>query len=352
MIRVLLVDDSAVARMHMRQILATAADMQVVGMAKNGSEALEMVAELKPDVVSMDLDMPGIDGYQAARTIMETAPIPIVVVCGLNDTTAKAVTLRALEAGAVAVLSRPPASSHPDFARSCTELLDTLRTSSEVRLVRRWRPKTAASTFVPAVASPTPMGSPVRLNARAVVAIAASTGGPVALMELLSGLPSGFPLPICIVQHIAEGFTESMAQWLDKAVPLSVGVAQHGERLRAGRVLLAPHGRHMEVDAERSVRLHQEAAEYGMIPAGSVLFRSVAAHCAPQALGVVLTGMGADGAIELGRMRQAGALTFAQDSGSALVFGMPGEAVRLGAASYVMPPSAIAVELCRLTSHL
>lgn len=355
-IRVLLVDDSALARLHVRHAIEMAPDMQVVGAAANGLDAVLLAKQVKPDVITMDLDMPGVDGYAATRSIMETAPIPIVVVSGLSDVTAKAVTMRALEAGAVAVLARPPALSHPEYARSCSELQDTIRACSEVRLVRRYRPKGTRSG-----AQPTPMVSPgqgeqvreqVRLTHRAVVAIGASTGGPVAILELLKGLPAHFPLPICVVQHIAAGFTESMAQWLDRALAIDVAVAASGEQLRPGRVLLAPHGSHMVVHGAGQIRLVDAAPEHGMIPSVSTLFRSVAQNFGAQSVGALLTGMGADGAAELGQLRRAGAATFAQDAASSLVFGMPGEAVQLGAAVHVLPPAAIAAELCRMTAHL
>ncbi len=352
MIKVLLVDDSALARLHVRHAIEAAPDMQVVGMAANGAEALEMAKRVKPDVITMDLDMPGIDGYAATRGIMETAPIPIVVVSGLSDVRAQAVTMRALEAGAVAVLSRPPALSHPDYARSCKELQDTIRTCSEVRLVRRYQYKNTRTMPAAVPSTTVPRTPTARLTDKAVVVLGASTGGPVALMELLGRLSKKFPLPICVVQHIAAGFTESMAQWLNKALDIDVAVAQAGEQLLPGRVLLAPHGSHLSVDAGRKVQLRVGPAEHGMVPAVSVMFRSVAANLGPQSVGVLLTGMGSDGAAELGAMRRAGAVTFAQDATTSLVFGMPGEAVRLGAATHVLPPAAIAAELLKLTAHL
>lgn len=355
MIRVLLVDDSAVSRLHVQRIIDASTSARVVAVARDGAEAIATARQCKPDVIAMDLQMPGLNGFEATRAIMETTPTPIVVVCGLSDATVKSVTMSALEAGAVAVLDRPPAPSHPDFARHCREMLDTLRICSEVRLVRRWKGREA---------SPPPLAPQDQANLRprlangrgphslrlgAVVAIGASTGGPVALLELLRELPASFPLPICVVQHIAAGFVDSMATWLNNAVPLQVAVASEGEKLQAGRVLLAPHGAHLVVAGGGGVRLQTGPAEYGMCPAVSQLFRSAAEVQRDQAVGILLTGMGVDGAAELGLMRHVGAVTFAQDSASSLVYGMPGEAVRLKSAEHVLAPQAIGAALIRLT---
>ena len=357
MIRVLLVDDSDVSRLHVQRIIDASATARVVALARDGAEAIAAARHFKPDVIAMDLQMPGLNGFEATRAIMETTPTPIVVVCGLSDATVKSVTMSALEAGAVAVLDRPPAPNHPNFARHCRELLDTLRICSEVRLVRRWKGSEASTVpsqpptqdqanLLPRLAH---SGGLNPLRAGAIVAIGASTGGPVALLELLRELPASFPLPICVVQHIAAGFVDSMATWLNNAVPLQVAVASEGEKLLAGRVLLAPHGTHLTVACRGEVRLQGGPTEYGMCPAVAQLFRSAAEVQRDQAAGILLTGMGLDGAAELGLMRQAGAVTFAQDSNSSLVFGMPGEAVRLKSAEHVLSPQAIGGALIRLT---
>jgi two-component system chemotaxis response regulator CheB len=362
-ITVLLVDDSAVSRTHVQRIINGSQVARVVAVARDGAEAIVAARQFKPDVIAMDLEMPGLDGFEATRAIMETTPTPIVVVCGLCDATAKSVTMRALEAGAVAVLDRPPSVKHPEFARYCRELLDTLRSCSEVRLVRRWKPRPPLQpgqrppevdkeSARPSLPIALPLQPGARLGPSAVVAIGASTGGPVALLDVLRDLPPTFPLPICVVQHIAAGFIESMASWLNNAVALQVRVATAGERLQAGRVLLAPHGTHMTLAPGGVVQLQPGPLEHAMCPAVSALFRSVAATQGDQAIGVLLTGMGTDGSAELGLMRQAGAVTFAQDHASSLVFGMPGEAVRLNSADHVLPPPAIAAALLRLTSGI
>lgn len=348
-IRVLVVDDSLVARQLLVHVLAQDARIDVVGEAHDGADAVAAARSLKPDVIVMDIHLPGIDGFAATRQIMETCPTRIVMATATSDPHEVAATFRAIEAGALAVLPKPVGPAHPGFAATAAELVRTVTLMAEVPVVRRW-PRPDAATPPPLLPLPIRVephdGAAVRL-----VAVGASTGGPIALQRLLAGLPREFPVPVAIVQHIADGFVEGLAGWLTDSTRFPVRVARQGELLRAGYAYLAPDGCHLEVRADGSAALVDTAREHGVRPSVSVLFRSVAAAFGASAVGVLLTGMGRDGARELAALRQAGAVTIAQDRASSVVHGMPAEAIRLGGAMHVLAPDEIAQALVGLVDR-
>ncbi len=339
MIRVLIVDDLRVAQQLLTHILGSDPEIQVVGVADNGEEALEAVERLRPDVVTMDVHLPGMDGYEATRAIMETLPTPIVIVSGSTDVKDQASTFRLIEVGALAALRRPPGVADPEFKAAARELIQTVKLMSEIKLVRRMRRAAPASMAQTVPRSTVPIQ---------VVAIGASTGGPQVLQTILSGLPPGFSAPVLIVQHIAKQFTEGFAQWLSGASRFPVRIAASGEELLPGRGYLAPEGFHLGVDGGPRIVLSQAPPDNGLRPSVHHLFHSVAAACGPRAIGVLLTGMGRDGAAGLAELRQRGAITIAQDEASSVIFGMPGEAVKLGAAHHVLPPEGIVALLAAL----
>jgi len=345
LIRVLVVDDSVVARDLMVYILNSDPAIQVVGVAQDGEEAVELAGRLLPDVITMDIHMPRLDGYDATRRIMERCPTRIVMVTASALPYEVAETFHALEAGALTVVARPLGPGHREFATAARELLRTVKLMSEVSVVRRWNRKKKDQAGAPPVGEVVAGAGPVRL-----VAIGASTGGPLVLLAILSQLPKRFNAPIVIVQHISTGFADGFAEWLSHAAGFPVQVARNGERLLDGHAYLAPDDLQMQVAAGSVVRLVADPAENGLRPSVSYLFRSVAAVYGGKAVGVLLTGMGRDGAKELKQMQQAGAVTIAQDKESSVVFGMPGEAVRLDAARYVLAPDAIAAMLQRLVN--
>jgi two-component system chemotaxis response regulator CheB len=346
LIRVLVVDDSVVARDLMVYVLNSDPHIQVVGVAQDGEEAVELATRLRPDVITMDIHMPRMDGYDATRRIMERCPTRIVMVTASALPFEVAETFHALEAGALTVVGRPLGPGHQEFERAARELIRTVKLMSEVSVVRRWAKKKEPPAAPPAPATELPVSTgPVRL-----VAIGASTGGPLVLLSILSQLGKNFGAPIVIVQHISAGFTEGFAEWLTQAAGFSVRVARQGERLQDGHAYLAPDDMQMEVSAAGVIKLTSSPPENGLRPSVSYLFRSVASHYGGKAVGVLLTGMGRDGAKELKEMKLAGAVTIAQDKESAVVFGMPGEAVKLDAARYVMAPDAIAATLQRLAN--
>jgi len=337
MITVLVVDDSAVVRKHLEHILSSDPGIQVIGQAANAQEALGFLESRRPDVITMDIQMPEMDGFEATRRIMETKPVPIVIVsAGWNPMEVEK-TFQAIEAGAVTLLEKPAGVGSPDFAKNAAEFNAAVKQAAAAN-VTRIRPRGPAAPAVRAVRL-------VQGKRRAVevVALGASTGGPTAIQQFLAGLPREFALPVLIVQHISKGFTRGFVDWLNGSSPLPVYVATQGEHISGGRVYVAPEESQMGVNHGRStIKLTEDPPEHSMRPAASYLFRSVARAFGSAAAGILLTGMGVDGAAELKLIRDAGGITFAQDRDSSIIHGMPGEAIRLDAADYVLPPGDIA----------
>lgn len=344
MIKVLVVEDSPVVREFLVHILGADPAIEVIGTANDGEEALEAVARKRPDVITMDIHMPKLDGLEATRRIMETHPTPIVIVSGSTDPREVATTFRAIEAGAVAVLRRPAGIGHPDHEASTGELVRTVKLMSEVKVIRRW-PRAGRKPQLPlAAAAPR-----AQAEAKAkLIAIGASTGGPPVLQTILAALPADFPVPILIVQHMASGFTQGFVQWLAQTSSLPMHLAAHDELVRPGHVYVAPDEFQMRVERGGRIALTPDAPENGLRPAVSCLFRSVAEVYGRDAVAGLLTGMGRDGAEELKRLREMGAVTFAQDKDSSVVHGMPGAAILLDAATFILPPAKIAAVLTNL----
>lgn len=349
MIRVLVVEDSATMRGHLRDSLAVDPELQVVGEATDGGQAVEMVGRLRPDVVTMDMMLPTMSGLVATEHIMAEHPTPILVVSSA-DRQELFSTYNALAAGAVDVLEKPRGdASDADWGR---RLRSAVRLVSRIRVITHPRARLdgrrPAEVIPPpaAPAAPLPAGDTLRL-----VAVGASTGGPRALTDLLRSLPAGFRPPVLCVQHIAasEPFAEAFSDWLAGQTGRDVAYARDWTPVEslAGRVVLAPPDRHLLV-RDGVVRLSDAPPRYSCRPSVDVLFESVATEFGAFAAGCLLTGMGRDGADGLLKMRTHGGVTFAQDEASCVVYGMPREAALLGAAAYVLPPSRIAARLAEL----
>jgi two-component system, chemotaxis family, protein-glutamate methylesterase/glutaminase len=336
MIKVLVVEDSPVIQAFLTHILSSDPDVEVIGAANNGEEALRCLNHMKPDVITMDMNMPKMNGFEASRRIMETAPVPIVIVSGSIDQQEVAYTFKALEAGAVAVVGKPSGMGHPAHEAMVRELIDTVKLMSEVKVVRRWPARGATPPVKSVSANP---ATSVR-----IVAIGASTGGPVALNVLLSKLDKDFPLPIVIVQHMSPGFLQGFVDWLAQSSQFSVRLGSQGEKVVKGGAYVAPEGHEMGIGADGRIEL-MRGVDGAQVPSVSHMFRSVSANFGSNAIGVLLSGMGRDGAEELKTMHERGATTIVQDAESSVIFGMPGEAVKLGAADHILPPGAIAAAL-------
>jgi two-component system, chemotaxis family, protein-glutamate methylesterase/glutaminase len=344
-IDVLVVDDSRVTRMLVVHLLESDPQIRVVGTVADGQAALDFLKKNKPDVVLMDIHMPHMDGFEATRRIMETQPVPIVICSATTNPREVAITFRLMEVGAVACVEKPVAREHAEFEQLVANLLQTVKLMSEVKVVRRW----PRSRLAPAAA---PTERPAELEAAPteirVIGIGASTGGPPLLQSILAGLSKDFPAPILVVQHIAHGFLPGLAEWLNQTTGLTIHIASNGTTPLAGHVYLAPDDFHMGLGASGRIFLIKGEPENAVRPAVSHLFRSLAEACGPNALGILLSGMGTDGAAELKLMKDKGAITIAQDRESSVVHGMPGEAVKLNAAKYVLAPRQISEVLMNL----
>lgn len=348
-ITALIVDDSAVAREFLTHILESDPGIKVAGTAGNGKEAIAWLARQKPDVVLMDIHMPVMNGLEATRHIMSTVPVPVIIVSSSWHRDDVEMTFHAMASGAVAVMEKPAGLKSPATPALVTDLVRTVKLMAGMPLVRRWASSAApAAPSFPATVSPAPAGAGKR-DVRLVV-IGASTGGPPVLQAILEALTPRFPVPVVIVQHIAPGFLGGMADWLEKTTKFPVGIPRTGELMLPGRAYLAPDGFQMGVRREGTIVLSDAPQENSLKPSVSFLFRSAAREFGPQAVGVLLTGMGRDGADELLAIRKAGGLTFAQDKESSVVHGMPGEAIALGAACYIKPPLDLARQLVALVN--
>jgi two-component system chemotaxis response regulator CheB len=331
----LVADDSAAARILIRGILEADPGLEVVGQATDGSEAVALAHRLEPDVITMDVEMPGVNGLDATRQIMATVPRPIVLVSAVFPPDLDN-SFRALEAGAVTLLEKPSGPGTAIFARDAAELVATVKLMAGVKLVRR---NAARSGDVPPAAKvPAGRGAdPLRL-----VAIAASTGGPPAVAQILRALPADWAIPVLVVQHIGSGFDVGLVRYLDESCPLPVALATSGRELRAGEVWVSPADHHLGVTADHRLTVTRGEAVDGYRPSANHLFRTVAAAFGSRAAGVVLTGMGRDGADGLLALRQAGGFTIAQDQATSTVYGMPRQALLRGAADQVLPIEDIA----------
>jgi two-component system chemotaxis response regulator CheB len=336
MIRVLVVDDSPSVRELLVHILGSDPGLEVVGCAADGSEAVRMTQDKKPDVITMDLHMPNMNGFDATRNIMQTCPTPIVIVSGNDDRSEMGASFHAIDAGALVVVQRPFGPGHAAFHETSKALIRTVKAMAEVKVVRRWA-RDMSQGKRPAVEKVNGTRDP----ARKLVAIGASTGGPVVLRAILAELPSSYALPIVIVQHMSPGFVTGFAEWLSTAAGFPVSIAAHGTFLAGGRAYLAPDGFQMGVSRDMHITLSRAEPEHGMSPSVSYLFRSIHKDLCCSTAAVLLTGMGKDGARELRHLKDNGAVTIVQDRATAAVYGMPGEAIKQDAAQLVLGPAEI-----------
>ncbi len=365
-IRVLIVDDSALARRVLSDVISSSEDFEVMGAVRDPFEAAEFLRHELPHVVVLDVEMPRMDGLTFLRKMMAQFPIPTVI-CSTLATEGSATALTALECGAVDIVTKPTLGLSGYLNESSEQLLAILRGAARARvrkLVPRYRaanaaPKGTASPVVApkltadAVLAPRAPNRAMLKTTDTVVAIGASTGGTEALREVFQGLPIDCP-PIVVVQHMPERFTQLFAQRLDGICAPHVLEATHGASVLPGQILIAPGNRHMLLErcgARYYVELNDGPPVTRHRPSVDVLFRSVAQVAGRNAAGFLLTGMGDDGAHGLLEMRTSGAHTYAQDEESCIVYGMPGEAVKLGAAERSVPLSLVARTILEVTSH-
>lgn len=349
-VRVLIVDDSALMRKMLGDILSSDPRIEVVGTARDGQDGLEKVAALLPDVVTLDVEMPRKDGLAALEELMKTRPMPVVMVSSLTQKEAE-VTLKALSLGCVDFVGKPSGSISTNIQAVGAELIAKVVAASTARVRPARRepsaPAPAPSPRPPQNPMPRPAGTRMR---REIVAVAASTGGPVALQQLLSGLPGNFPLPIVVTQHMPKGFTASFAKRLDSASALTVVEGFDGLELKPGLAVIAPGGRHLLVRRKGTAtfcELSDVPPVLSVKPSANIMFLSVADEFGGNVLGVVLTGMGRDGADGALVLHDKGARIIAESQETCVVYGMPKAAVEVGAVDELLPLQEIPEALIR-----
>ncbi|MCS6888578.1 chemotaxis protein CheB [Chloroflexus sp.] len=337
-IRVLLVEDSPSQLQLLRSYLEATPDLIVVGTATTGQEAVQSTIRLRPNIVAMDIHLPVFDGYEATRQIMQHQPTPIVLFSA-SAGNAEQRAMAALAAGALAVVRKPAGPGDPASATDREHFIRTLRLMAGVKVVTRHPPR------VTPVRLPRSAGANVDL-----VAIASSTGGPAALQTLLSDLGPRFPAPIVIAQHVAVGFAQALAGWLASVVPQPVHLVNGELPLTPGHVYLPDDNLHVVISQTGSVGVLPISDTDRYCPSGDYLFASVARHYGPRAIGVIMTGMGEDGARGLAELAAAGGITFGQDEASCVVYGMPKAAKALGAVRHELPLERLGLAIAALTA--
>ena len=357
MIRVLVVDDSATARALLVSILTAEPDIRVVGEATTGRDAVDMAGRLTPDLITMDVHMPVMDGLDATKQIMIQSPRPIIIVSSAVRSDVE-LSLEAMRAGALMVMAKPEGPASPGFADERRQFVSMVRAMSQVKVVRRHgnvSPYTMNTPSARPAASPPTRGIGVG-GARTIrlVAIGASTGGPAAIRTILADLPHDFAVPIFLVQHIARGFSAGLADWLEHDTPLRVKLAELGEPAVPGTVYIAPDDKHLgvQVDGRGDLRvlLDRSPPVGAFRPSASFLFHSAGDSLGAGVLAVILTGMGDDGVSGLRTLKARAGRVLAQDEATSVIYGMPREAVRAGVVDATLPLTAIARRLVELTT--
>lgn len=334
MIKVLVVEDSPTIQELITYILNSDNDIEVIGVVNNGEKAIKFIKENKPDIITMDISMPIMDGFEATRRIMETNPVPIIVISGSEDIDR---TFKAIEAGAISVIEKPQGIDHDDFYKISKNITDTVKLMSEVKVVKRKADYKKAKLNISSSIKQKNVFSNLK-----IAAIGVSTGGPPVLQTLFSKLPPDIKIPILVVQHISPGFLNGLIDWLSKFTEYPIHIAIQGQKALPGHIYFAPDGFHMEIRGNGQIFLNKGEKENGLRPSVSYLFRSVAKYYGKNSMAILLTGMGKDGAKELKILKDKDAITVVQDKKTSVVYGMPGEAIKLDAAKYILSPEKIA----------
>ncbi|MDQ2667821.1 MAG: chemotaxis-specific protein-glutamate methyltransferase CheB [Gemmatimonadota bacterium] len=369
MIRVLVAEDSYAARLLIVALLESDPEIEVVGEAQDGEAAVVQARQLRPDVITMDIHMPLLDGLDATARIMSESPVPIVVVSSAVNPRDVASTFDAIKAGALVALPKPGSGTDRASVEERAIFTATVKAMARVKVVRRWSgsferaggpPEAQATNRSCPLADQSGASrttAPPPLPRRAgpaqsvsLIAMAASTGGPTALRTVIAALPGSFPTPIVLVQHIAKGFLEGFACWLDGECAVRVRVARSGETLEPGTVYVAPDDVHLGVTVGRqTLAIHSEPVN-GFRPSASVLFESAANAYGAGLAAVILTGMGSDGVSGLRRVRDTGGYVIAQDEATSLIYGMPGESVAAGVVNCSLSVGLIGPHLIKMIS--
>jgi len=360
MIRVLVAEDSPTARALLVSMLTSDPEITVVGEAQTGLEAVALAGSLRPDLITMDIQMPGIDGLEATVRIMTVAPAPIIVVSSLARDADVELSLEATRVGALMVLPKPEGPLSPRHEEQCAQLISAVKSMAQVKVVQRWgasnpalRPKRMTPPSSAVISGERQRFTPGGIRSVSgdrplVVAIGASTGGPAALRDIFAALPLDFRVPVLVVQHIANGFIGGLALWLKGSSKLRVKVAAAGETATKGCIYLAPDDQHLGIRDDYRIELAGTPPIGSFRPSASHLFSSAASAFGGATVAIILTGMGDDGLHGLRDVHAAGGLVIAQDEASSVIYGMPREAVRAGIADAVLPLGQMAARLAQV----
>ncbi|MGF1536191.1 MAG: chemotaxis-specific protein-glutamate methyltransferase CheB [Elainellaceae cyanobacterium] len=352
-IRVLVVEDSPIALTVLKRILNSSPEIEIVGTASSGLEALGLIPDLRPDVLCTDFFMPKMNGLELTAQVMARFPLPILVISASVQEEDTHRIFQLLEAGAVDILPKPRAGIETENLQLKQALIDKVKVLSGVRVFKKKSRKPSplsGGVSIPLNRRLKDAPLPVRCSPK-ILAVGASTGGPIALQELFSHLPENFPLPILCVQHISLGFLQGLIDWLSATCPLRIEIAQEGDRPKPGWIYFPPERQHLEISRQGRF-VHSLAPPVDSHrPSVTTTFSSVAQFYGRKSIGVLLTGMGRDGADGMKDIAEAGGLTIAQDEATSVVFGMPKEAIALGAACQVLPVQDIAPTLLKVVQR-
>ena len=338
MVKVLVVDDSPTVQELMKYILNFDKDIEVIGIANNGIEALKFLETMRPDVITMDINMPYMNGFEATKRIMQTNPVPIIIMTALFSSTDVERTFEAIQAGAVSVIDKPVSIKNPNYNNICKNIIDKIKLISEIKVVKRnFRRKIDLKQMIEIE----PQFNNDCTNKK-VVAIGISTGGPPILKKIFSMLNENIQIPILIVQHITPGFINGLVDWLRQDTKIPIHIASNGQRILPGNIYFAPDDYQMEVIFNNIISLNKKDKINGLRPTVSSLFNSIANTYGKNSIGILLSGMGRDGVEEMKILKERGAVTVAQEKESCVVYGMPGEAVKINAATYILSLEKIA----------
>jgi two-component system, chemotaxis family, protein-glutamate methylesterase/glutaminase len=341
-IRVIVVEDSLVKRELITSILNSDPDINVISCASDGESAIKCIKSKKPDIATMDINMPGMNGFETTKKILSECPIPIIMVSSTRTKENKEeIAAAMMKCGALQFIDTPPGPWHKDFDTAAKKIIQMVKAMSKVKIIKRHicNEKSHSKNNVNVTAK----------HSAAIVAIGVSTGGPPLLKDIISSLPKNFYLPIVIVQHIAVDFDSLLASHLNKSSKLNVTLAVHNDKITPGNVYIAPGNANFTITSDHKVFLEETPLHYNaIVPSVDALFSSINNVYSNSAIGILLTGMGKDGATELKKMKDNGAVTIIQDKKSSVIYGMPGEAKRLEAEKYIMNPSEIISYLLNL----
>ena len=343
MINVLIVEDSLVIQEFLKHILEIDEDIRVIGVAKDGEEAVALAAEIEPDTIIMDINLPKTNGLEATRRIMENNPRPVILVSASHNPEDYPSAFMALETGAATLLEKPMGLGSPGYEDSIKNLIQTVKSVSKVTVGSNGSSLNTAKGRDTETISKVVSGDPIQVPLAGVelVVIGTSAGGPAVLREILSGLTGNFPIPVVITQHFVVGFTRDLVSWLEQTTGFPVDIASQGQSLLPGHAYIAPDGFQTGVTPDRQIFLSANTQATELVPSVDFLFLSAAEVFGSKVIGILLTGMGSDGIDGLKLLKEKGAMTIAQNEETSLAFGMPGRAIESGAVQYILTPEQI-----------